>query len=440
MASSQSSRPPATSRWMAHEQWSDNWVSIQEHLGGGQGEARRVRRRRGGQEGFLKAIRYSQRNDPERRGRFFREAGAYDTMKSSGIPRLVESNAHMHDDSKFVPYIVTEFIEGPTLHQWRKAQSLVELDIAIRTTRELLVILTMCHGSGLVHRDVKPDNIVLADGDPGRPVLLDFGLNFHKAANNYLETEQGQELGNRFLRLPELSAGSSLKQDPRSDISFAAGILYFLLTSQHPSVLQDAEGRLPHQRSEGLGVLKCVAGSSLHRLLAFFDRAFAPQIADRFLNADAMLVELGRVMEPLTGVHSEAVLQDIIEALGTEAARRQAATAARLSEALRQIQRVHREVLTNLESSGVPLGWSQSGWSVVEGLGRNTLGFVRPGSSDRILSVVCEAREAGDEMVIHLSGEPVYRTLVSSPNYTDQFDATIRGWLLDRLHEAIALK
>ena len=227
MVCSKSSRPPAASRWVAQERWSDNWVSIQEYSGGGQGEVKRVHRKRDGQEGFLKAIR--RKNDPERRGRFFREASAYDTMKSSGIPRLVESNAHLHDDSEVVPYIVTEFIEGPTLHQWRQAQSLVELGIAIRTTRELLVILTTCHASGLVHRDVKPDNIVLADGDPRRPVLLDFGLSFHKAAENDLETEQGQELGNRFLRLPELSAGSSLKQDPRSDISFAAGILFFLL-------------------------------------------------------------------------------------------------------------------------------------------------------------------------------------------------------------------
>ena len=437
MACSHSKLPPAASPWVAHKRWSDNWVSIQEYPGGGQGEAMRVCRKSDRQEGFLKAIR--RRNDVERRGRFFREASAYDTMKASGIPRLIESNAHLHSDSEVVPYIVTEFIEGPTLRHWRQAQSIVELDIAIRTTRELLILLAMCHASGFVHRDVKPDNIVLADADPGRPALLDFGLNFHKATNNDLETEQGQELGNRFLRLPELSAGSSLKQDPRSDISFAAGILYFLLTNRHPNVLQDAEGRLPHQRSEVVAMLEGVAGSSLYQLLAFFDRAFTPQIADRYLDADVMLAELDRVMEPSAGVNSEAVLHDIIVALGTTAARRQAVTAARLSDALRQIQRVHREVLANLESSGVPLSLSQSSWSVIEGLGRNTLGFVKQGNADRILSVACEAREAGDEIVIHLSGEPVYRTSVASPNYSDHFDVAIRSWLLDRLHEAIKI-
>ena len=437
MACSHLSRPPAASRFVPRKRWSENWESVQEYLGGGQGEAKRVSRKSDGQVGFLKAIRM--RNDPERRRRFFREATAYDTMESWGIPRLVESNAHLHNDPQAVPYIVTEFVEGPTLHQWRQPQSMVDLEIAVRTTRELLAILTMCHASGFVHRDVKPDNIILAECDPGRPVLLDFGLSFHKPTKNDLETEQGQELGNRFLRLPELSAGSSLKQDPRSDISFAAGILFFLLTGQHPNVLQDAEGRLPHQRSQVLETLERVAGSSFHRLLGLFDRAFAPQIADRFTDADAMLAELERVMEPRTGDRSEAILQDIIEALGTEAARRQAATAARLDQALRQIQRVHHEVSANLESSGVPLGWTQGGWSVAEGLGRNTLGLVRRGSSDRVLSVVCEVWEAGDEIVINLSGEPVYRTSVDSQDYGDQFDVTIRGWLLDRLHEAITI-
>ena len=189
MACFRSSRPPAASRWVAQKRWSENWESIKDYPGGGQGVAKLVSRKSDGQEAFLKAIK--RRKDPERRGRFFREATAYDTMKSRGIPCLVESNAHLHDDDEVVLYIVTKFIEGPTLYEWRQAQSMVELDIAARTTRELLVILTMCHASGFVHRDVKPDNIILAEGDPGRPVLLDFGLTFHKAAKHDLETEQG---------------------------------------------------------------------------------------------------------------------------------------------------------------------------------------------------------------------------------------------------------
>ena len=133
---------------------------------------------------------------------------------------LIESNAHRWDEVEAEPYIVTDFIEGPTLRQWRENRERVEPDEAIDATRELLAILSKCHEAGLVHRDVKLDNIILADDDPGRPVLLDFGLSFRKGSDIDFETEHGQEVGNRFLRLAELSAGSSRKHDERSDLSF----------------------------------------------------------------------------------------------------------------------------------------------------------------------------------------------------------------------------
>ena len=434
---SSSTQSPSALKWVDHKRWSDNWECIREISEGGQGIAMQACRKSDKQEGFLKVVRDPKNS--ERRKRFFREASAYDTMDSPGIPRLIESNAYRHDDSEVVPYIVTEFIDGPTLHHWRQAQSRVQLETSIKTTRELLQILTACHNSDLVHRDVKPDNVVLARNDPGRPVLLDFGLNFQKAANHDLVTEQGQELGNRFLRLPELSADSPRKQDPRSDITFAAGILYYLLTGKYPRNLQDEEGRLPHQRDQAITTLKWVAGSSIYRLLGLFDRAFAPRIADRFTNTHDMLTELERITEPHTGVYLTDKWQDIIDALDTESARRQAATEARLNGALNQLQRVHKKVRTDLKSNGVSLNWSQSNWTILDGLGRNTLAFVKPGSSDRILSVLCEAQEIGDEIVIRLSGEPVYRTSVEHPNYGDQFDVAIQGWLIDQLQKAIKM-
>ena len=122
-----------------------------------------------------------------------------------------------------------------------------------------------------MHRDVKPDNIILADDDPGRPVLLDFGLSFRKGSDIDFETEHGQEVGNRFLRLAELSAGSFLKHDERSDLSFAAGILFYLLTGEPPYILQDANGRLPHQRDEAFAMLQDLAGARLARLTSLFD-------------------------------------------------------------------------------------------------------------------------------------------------------------------------
>ena len=270
---------------------------------------------------FLKAVRAKE--NAERRARFSREANTYGTVDVKGIPRLIESNAHLHLDAEVEPYIVTDFIEGSTLRQWRESQVRVELDTAINATWELLIILSKCHDEDLVHRDVKPDNIIFADSDPGRPILLDFGLSFRKGSEIDCETAHGQEIGNRFLRLPELAAGSYLKRDVRSDLSFAAGILLYLLTGQHPRILQDAEGRLPHQRTAALAMLREPVGARLPRLMTFFDNAFEPLIENRFANADAMLASMGKVMEPHDATHSEeSLLQDIREAMDTQATRR----------------------------------------------------------------------------------------------------------------------
>ena len=422
--------------WVSQAHWREGWAVIEELPGGGQGTAFRVRRKCDGHEGFLKAIK-AKRNW-ERRARFSREANSYATVTARGIPRLIETNAHRWEESGVEPYLVTDFIEGPTLRQWRGSRERVELQEAMGVTRELLGILSACHEAGLVHRDVKPDNIILADADLGRPVLLDFGLSFRKESELGFDTEDSQELGNRFLRLPELAAGSPLKQDVRSDLSFAAGILYYLVTGRHPDILQDAEGRLPHQREEPLELLRGVAGARLPRLLSLFDKAFAPLIADRFTSAGAVIESMKSVIEPSSRSRSEVSrLQNIRKAMDTESSRRREVTHRRLTEAHEHIFRVFNDVEKYVrESIGISLNTVRHGFKGVTDTKR-TLSWTRPGSEETVLAVTFDVREAGDEIVINLSGDPVYRTPLAAPRYEGGFEEEIREELIARLHEAV---
>src|SRR6185437_463431 len=229
------------SSWVNETRWRDRF-ELQEALpGGGQGEAYRALRKSDQTPVFVKAIKSPK--DPERRARFFREATAYDSFDIAGIPQLIESNADLHKEPSAQLYIATTFIEGPTIRRWR-AETTADLETGVHMVLALLEILDACHANGCIHRDVKPDNIILAGGDPAHPKLLDFGLSYHEVPDLEFQTEHGQEVGNRFLRLPELSAGSLDKKDRRSDVSFAAGILFYVLTGEHPDVLQDAHGRL----------------------------------------------------------------------------------------------------------------------------------------------------------------------------------------------------
>ena len=422
------------SAWVDDQTWKMRWETLEELDGGGQGEAYRARRRSDGKIGFLKTIK--SKKIAERRARFFREASAYDSFGVDGIPRLIESNAHRHTDDTVAPFIVTEFIVGSTLRSWRESQTSVSIETAMTITSRLLDILQACHAQGCVHRDVKPDNIILEGDAPARTWLLDFGISYHDLADIDFQTEHWQEVGNRFLRLPELSAGSLSKQDPRSDICFAAGILFYLLTGDHPDVLEDSEGRLPHQRPAAMAKLQQASSSRLARLLALFDDAFATRIVNRFATVQAMRERMDRTMQDQPpGSSVDEDLAALREALDTSANRRLTETIAKLSDALRRVQQVFNQVQQPLGGS---LSISQTGHMVTGERGQNTLLWSRQGSTDRILSVTYEFVPAGEELVLRMSGETVYRTDLAEPSYGDDFQSAVRTWLAARLRAVLS--
>lgn len=420
--------------WIEDQTWKTRWEKLEELDGGGQGQAYRARRRSDGRIGFLKIIK--SKNVAERRARFFREATAYDSFGIDGIPRLIESNSHCHADESVTPFIVTDFIVGRTLRAWRESQETVSIETAMTITSRLLNILQACHAQGCVHRDVKPDNIILEGGAPARVWLLDFGISHHNLADTDFQTEHWQEVGNRFLRLPDLSAGSRSKQDPRSDICFAAGILFYLLTGDHPDVLEDSEGRLPHQRTGAMAKLQNVAPRRLPRLLAFFDEAFATRMVNRFASVQAMRERMDRLMlDQPPGSSAEEDLEALREVLDTAVNRRLAATIAKFSDALSKVQQVFNQVQ---QAIGGNLSISQTGWSVTGESGQNTLFWTRQGSIDRILSVTYEVVPAGEELLLRMSGETVYRTDFAEPVYDDDFQGVITAWLAARLRAALS--
>lgn len=422
------------SPWVDDQTWKTRWEKIEELDGGGQGEAYRARRRSDGKIGFLKIIK--SKNVAERRARFFREATAYDSFGVDGIPRLIESNAHRHADDSVAPFIVTEFIVGATLRSWRESQASVSIETAVTITSRLLDILQACHAQGCVHRDVKPDNIILEGGASARVWLLDFGISYHDLADIDFQTEHWQEVGNRFLRLPELSAGSLSKQDPRSDICFAAGILFYLLTGDHPDVLEDSEGRLPHQRTAAMAMLQHAASPRLARLLALFDEAFATRMVNRFATVQAMRERMDRMMQDQPpGSSADEDLAALREVLNTSANRRLTATIAKLSDALGKVQQVFNQVQ---QSIGGNLSIGRTGWVVTGESGQNTLFWSRQGSTDRILSVTYEFVPAGEELLLRMSGETVHRTDLAEPDYGDDFQNAVQTWLAARLRAVLS--
>lgn len=163
-------------------------------------------------------------DDPARRERFLREARAAAQLRHPHIVPLFETGT----EPTF--YLASAFIEGRTLaaalHDGR-----LDFRDAARIVRDLAAALTYAHEQGIIHRDVKPANVIL--DLKGEPHLLDFGLAHRRSGEEKL-TQEGDLLGTPDYMAPELVTDPDHAVHPKAD-QYALGVtLYELLTGQTP--------------------------------------------------------------------------------------------------------------------------------------------------------------------------------------------------------------
>ncbi len=269
--------------------WMDNWVAVDGlSASGGQGKVVLVERAvaRGNGERFVLKVLIKQK-DQDRRGRMHREVAALQILEHVGIPKCVDSNAVQFKDLDVPLFLVTEFIPGPTLESYVTGKP-VDPETAIACTLKLLDVIEYCHSQGVVHRDIKPDNIILRDGDPLAPVLIDFGLSFNIGERPDWLTGTGQELGNRFLHLPELQHAGLGQRDGRADLTQCCGILFHLLTGETPRTLRDQDGQEPYLRAKVIAILNRLETDQRDRLFAVFEQGFMHEIDRRFQTAEEL--------------------------------------------------------------------------------------------------------------------------------------------------------
>jgi eukaryotic-like serine/threonine-protein kinase len=278
--------------------WDDKWEFIRDISSGGQGVTSLVKPKGlsnvlGNKSFVLK--RLIRQKDAERRKRMHREVSILKTLDHLAIPKLIDSNSEQFDDNNVPLYMVAEFVEGETLSKIVGKNSL-ELPEAIELMLKLLDIIQYCHRIGVIHRDIKPDNIMVRNGKLDDPVLIDFGISFNvEELTESSLTESLQQLGNRFIALPELHFKSSLQRDPRSDITQCCGILYYVLTGLHPVTLQDHQEQKPHQRADFKAHLSRLETQTLALLNRVFDRAFELSIDRRWQSVEELHDTLRRL-------------------------------------------------------------------------------------------------------------------------------------------------
>lgn len=173
----------------------------------------------------LKLVRPELTQDSEAMRRFKQELLLASRISHKNILRI-----HDLGDVDGVKFISMAYVEGKDLHHLLKEQGRLQLDRVLGIARQLASALEAAHNEGVVHRDLKPQNVLL---DPqGHAYVSDFGLAKSLEADSSMMTRVGEVLGTPRYMSPEQVEGKAA--DHRSDIYSLGLILYEMATGESP--------------------------------------------------------------------------------------------------------------------------------------------------------------------------------------------------------------
>jgi DNA-directed RNA polymerase specialized sigma24 family protein/predicted Ser/Thr protein kinase len=215
---------------------------IEQRVGeGGMGAVFRATDLETGRDVAVKTLLPEAAKDPALRRRFEREAKILQKVEHPNFVRFLEYGSGSSEPA----YVVMEFLDGAALSKLLTHESRLIPQRALHITRHVLTGLSHAHRLGIVHRDVKPDNVVIvpADQDPEFAKILDFGiarLAEPETGGITQITKKGEIFGTPAYMAPEQVRGDPI--DSRADLYSVSVMLYEMLAARPPFVAKNQNG------------------------------------------------------------------------------------------------------------------------------------------------------------------------------------------------------
>jgi WD40 repeat protein/tRNA A-37 threonylcarbamoyl transferase component Bud32 len=230
--------------------------------------------------------------------RFNDESTTLAALKHPGIVEVFDSA-----EVGVISYIALELVDGPNLAAWTAAQTNVPMRVAMQIVNHLARTIHFAHENGVVHRDLKPNNILLRPCRipgllPFETVITDFGLaRGPRPAELSSVTGTTDVIGTDYYMSPEQAAGLADQVGPASDIFSLGVILYELVTGRRPfdgKTSEDVRRQICNAEPPSIGQL---GGSTTRDLNAIIGKCLEKSFDRRYRTSQELAFDLQRSLD-----------------------------------------------------------------------------------------------------------------------------------------------
>ncbi len=276
---------------------------------GGMGVVYHARNPRIGMDVAIKTLTESSPNELNPLARFYDEAGQTARLRHPNIVTVYDFG-----DEDGQPYIVMEYLDGDPLDRLIREKHPRHLGIKLDIIAQVCTALAYAHQQGMIHRDVKPANVIVQRDGPVK--LLDFGI----AKGREAHIDQSHTSAGSMVGTPSYIAPERWLQEPfdgRSDIFSAGVLLYQLVTwslpfdAKYPDIIQ-------HILKDPTPLLSDILQSCPPKLERVIERALAKKPANRYQQADEMASDLMELAGQLKSEHVAELLTQSRQAVDAD--------------------------------------------------------------------------------------------------------------------------